>query len=252
MSSCSRHSLVGETQFDTTLRRNSFGLDAELKCPAVAELPDEQPVETTVGHQRDGREWRQQEGIVRHDQEVALQRHRQTDSRRRSRHRSNDRLRNLGDRFEHRPVFRLQNLADIPINPRLEVRTRGKTATLARKDDDANRVILARPRKRLHHGRPQLRVEGIHGFRTVQSYHRHRIVLLVFDDIAQKELLKTYMLRRYSPPTSYRAPEIWPSELDFTVSINSANTLPRSRATACSRTNASRPASACVAWNART
>ena len=47
------------------------------------------------------------------------------------------------------------------------------------------------------------------------------------------------MLRRYWPPTSYSAREIWPSEQHFTVSISSANTLPPVAATACRRRSAS-------------
>lgn len=42
-----------------------------------------------------------------------------------------------------------------------------------------------------------------------------------------------YMLRRYSPPTSYSAWLIWPSECVFTASMSAANTLRRSRAVSC-------------------
>src|SRR5690606_5879120 len=40
----------------------------------------------------------------------------------------------------------------------------------------------------------------------------------------------TYMFRRYSPPTSYNAWLIWPSEWVLTASISASNTLRRSRA----------------------
>src|SRR5690348_4014428 len=38
-----------------------------------------------------------------------------------------------------------------------------------------------------------------------------------------------YMFRRYSPPTSYSAWLIWPSEWVFTASISAAKTFLRSR-----------------------
>jgi hypothetical protein len=37
---------------------------------------------------------------------------------------------------------------------------------------------------------------------------------------------RSYMLRRYCPPTWYSAAEIEPSDATFTASINSANTFP--------------------------
>ena len=46
---------------------------------------------------------------------------------------------------------------------------------------------------------------------------------------------RCYMLRRYSPPTSYSAWLICPSELYLTACISCSNRLRRSRAVVCSR-----------------
>ena len=46
---------------------------------------------------------------------------------------------------------------------------------------------------------------------------------------------RPYMFRRYSPPTSYRAADIWPSEFVFTACISSAKIFSRAHATSCKR-----------------
>jgi len=69
--------------------------------------------------------------------------------------------------------------------------------------------------------------------------HEHLFFLGLGDEVADRNYILVlkphrspldHMFRRYSPPTSYRAWLIWPSECVFTASINAANTFWRSRA----------------------
>ena len=60
----------------------------------------------------------------------------------------------------------------------------------------------------------------------------------------------SYIFRRYSPPTSYSAWLIWPSEQVLTASINASKVLPRARATACRYCSAGPERWALRAWKA--
>ena len=108
-SSCAGHGLVRKAQFDASRSAgDTLRLDAQLKCPTITKLAHEQPVEPAVRYERYRRERRQQKSVVSHDQEVALQRHRQANSCCRTGNLPpTTGFRHLGDRLEDRSVLRL-------------------------------------------------------------------------------------------------------------------------------------------------
>ena len=140
-----------------------------------------------------------------------------------------------------------------PLETALEIRTRTETAAFTGQNDGANQVVVLSRLERVEQIDAQLRRERVHRVGPVESNDGDAVRLFVPDDLAHFVIpADSYMLRRYSPPTSYSAEEICPSELLFTVSISSAKVLPRSRATACRLSSALSLSPACVAWKART
>ncbi len=67
--------------------------------------------------------------------------------------------------------------------------------------------------------------------------------------MAVNVLADRYILRRYCPPTSYSAREIWPKEHTLTAFISSAKTFPPEVATFCRLRRASLVLAALRCWN---